>query len=244
MKPRIAFINQRYGLDVVGGSETYTRQLAERLIDRYEVEILTTCALDHTTWKNLYRPGEESIHGVRVRRFPTQKPRNHKQFEKLCRILHQPETATVSEQLKWVEEQGPYAPALIEYIRDHKNDYDALIFVTYLYYTTFFGIKEAGDKAILIPTAHNEAPIHLGIYQDVFSAPRALIFLTEEEREFVHRTFHNEKIPYDILGAGVTVPDQEPSEAAKSFAGRDYIAYVGRIEPAKGCAALFGYFSF
>ena len=46
---RIALVNQRYGMEVNGGSEYYTRMIAERLANRYEVEVLTTKAVDYTT---------------------------------------------------------------------------------------------------------------------------------------------------------------------------------------------------
>lgn len=72
---RIALVNQRYGLEVNGGSEYYTRMIAERLANRYEVEVLTTKAVDYTTWKDWYARDVETIHGVTVRRFPVEKLR-------------------------------------------------------------------------------------------------------------------------------------------------------------------------
>ena len=39
---RIAIVNQRYGLEVNGGSEYYARLIAEHLNKYYNVEVLTT----------------------------------------------------------------------------------------------------------------------------------------------------------------------------------------------------------
>ena len=51
---KIAFINQRYGMEVAGGSESYTRAMAEHLAahlkDKAEIEVLTSKALDYITW--------------------------------------------------------------------------------------------------------------------------------------------------------------------------------------------------
>ena len=65
---KLAFIVQRYGREILGGSETLARQLAERLARRHEITVLTTTALDYITWKNHYEPGETKERGVRVRR--------------------------------------------------------------------------------------------------------------------------------------------------------------------------------
>ena len=52
---KIAIINQRYGLEVNGGSELYSRQIAERLKAKYEVEVLTSCAVEYVKWQNYYK---------------------------------------------------------------------------------------------------------------------------------------------------------------------------------------------
>ena len=46
MMRRIALVNQRYGLEVNGGSEYYTRHIAERLTAHYQVDVITTKAID------------------------------------------------------------------------------------------------------------------------------------------------------------------------------------------------------
>jgi hypothetical protein len=68
--PRIAFVIERYGLDVVGGAEHYCREVAERLAQLYPVEVLTTCALHYDRWANHYPAGREELNGVGVERFP------------------------------------------------------------------------------------------------------------------------------------------------------------------------------
>ncbi len=240
---KIAFINQRYGLEVNGGSEYYTRLMAEHLQGTYEVEILTTKAVDYVTWANYYKCDEEEINGVKVRRFGVTEERNMKQFGQLNgRVLSMAKRGEKDE-LEWIHAQGPVCPALIEYIRDHQDDYDVFVFVTYLYYTTCMGILTVPQKAVLIPTAHDEPYIYFDYYKKVFRAPRAIIFLTEEERAFVQKKFRNQDIRNDVMAVGIDVPaDVSAGRFLKERGIKNYITYVGRIDESKGCAVLFDYF--
>ena len=49
---KLAFVVQRYGADIAGGSEAHCRELAERLSPRHDITVLTTCARDYVTWEN------------------------------------------------------------------------------------------------------------------------------------------------------------------------------------------------
>lgn len=243
-KPHIAFVVQRYGPSVVGGSETYARDIAERMAKGYDVEVLTTCAKDYTTWKNEFPAGEEIINDVMVRRFRTDYQRK-KEFDALnYEVIHNGPSLSIEKGLQWMKAQGPYSSSLIKYIKENRDNYDLFIFITYLYCTTFFGISEVYDKAILIPTAHDEPPIYLKIFDDIFKKPKSLIFLTTEEKEFVLKRFGLDKTEFLVIGSGINVPGEVDVNIARNrFALKfPYILYVGRIDESKGCKQLFDFF--
>ena len=106
---RIALVHPRYGLEISGGSETYARKIAEHLANRYEVEVLTTKAVDSATWKDWYVRDVETIHGVTVRRFSVQqmRVRDFQAFdEAYLAELAQGRQNLVTER-EWFEKHGP-----------------------------------------------------------------------------------------------------------------------------------------
>lgn len=243
MMKKIAIINQRYGLEVNGGSELYSRQIAERLTAKYEVEVLTSCAIEYVKWANHYQEGVENINGVTVRRFKTLHERVPKVFSALdSQMLTHPE-ADEDLSNRWIEQMGPYCPQLVDYVDSHQDEYDAIIVVTYLYYPAVKSIVRVKNKAIFIPTAHQEPFIHFKMYREVFEAPKAYVFLTDEEKQLVHDIFHNEDIPYEVMGVGVEVPAVVDADRFRQKYHLDnYIIYVGRIDEGKDCPRLFRYF--
>ncbi len=69
---RVAFVPPRFGPEVVGGSEAVTREIAVGLAARgWDVEVLTTRAINHYTWANELPEGVSLEDGVTVRRFAT-----------------------------------------------------------------------------------------------------------------------------------------------------------------------------
>lgn len=241
-KKKICLVVQRYGLEINGGAEQHCRMLAERMLPFYDVEVLTTKAVDYMTWADEYTEDLEVLNGVKVRRFSVVKTRDKETFDEVNYRFHN-NMLKRSEEQEWIDKQGPYVPNMISYIREHKNDYEAFLFFTYLYYPTAMGIKEVYDKAIVFSLAHDEPYLQMKIFDDVFLKPRAFFFNTEEERRLVRRKYRNYSVPYMIGGVGVDIPEHVDGEAFKKKYGLDnYIVYVGRIDEGKNCSEMFEYF--
>jgi glycosyltransferase involved in cell wall biosynthesis len=266
---KIAFIVQRYGAEILGGSEYHCRLIAERLAaGDHQVEVLTTCAREYTTWANEYPEGVDRLRGVTVRRFPTTRTRDLAAFNTYSDwIFHHRHTR--QDEMEWLRQQGPWAPALTEFLERHHQNYDVLIFFTYLYATTVTGLRVAPSKSLLVPTAHDEPAIGLGLYEDVFSSAAGIVWNTEVERRFVSGRFRLRTLVEDVVGCGVDLPEgeaitadaervivapssREPLPAhlegpANAFRRRHrvhepFILYGGRIDPGKGCEELLEYF--
>jgi glycosyltransferase involved in cell wall biosynthesis len=202
---KLAFIVQRYGTEILGGSEYHCRLVAEQLAERHEVDVLTTCARDYISWENAYPEGPDRIRGVTVRRFATTETRQIAEFNRFSDwIFHYPHTP--EDELEWLRRQGPWAPGLVEYLERHHHEYDALIFFTYLYAPTVLGLKVAPGKSLLVPTAHDEPAIRLGLYRDVFSLPAAVAYNTDVERRFLLSEFDIPAATQDVVGCGVEGP--------------------------------------
>lgn len=202
---RIAFIIQRYGTEILGGSEYACRLTAERLAERHDVEVLTTCARDYITWKNAYPEGTDRVRGVTVQRFATSEERDIADFNRYSDWIFQNPHETADE-MEWLKKQGPWSPGLMDHLKRHHKHYDALIFYTYLYAPTVLGLQIDPARSILVPTAHDEPAIHLGIYRDVFRLPKGIGYLTEPERRFVTQTFDRTAVIEDTVGCGVDLP--------------------------------------
>lgn len=240
---RLAFVVQRYGLEINGGAEVHCRYIAEKLSKRHKIEILSTCAFDYITWANYYPKGLCYVNGIEVRRFPIKRKRNPIEFgriqEKIFFLPHK-----IEEEILWIEEEGPNCPELIEYIKKCKNEYDYFIYFSYRYYHSYYGIKAVPDKSILVPTAEHDGAIELSIFKELFNLPRAIIYNSYEEKRLIQAYSGNYKVLSDIVGVGSIIPDYI---SKRKFIERyeinyPYIIYIGRIDENKGCKELFDYY--
>jgi glycosyltransferase involved in cell wall biosynthesis len=213
---KIGFVIQRYGAEVLGGSEYLCRLVAERMAARHQVEVLTTCARDYITWKNEYPEGADRVRGVTVRRFANARTRDLEEFNRYSDWIYA-NPHTRHDELEWLKQQGPWSPALLEYLQRQHSTYDVLVFYTYLYAPTVLGLKIDPARSVLVPTAHDEPAIRLGIFSELFSLPAGLIYNTDAERRFVRARFHLRALAEEVVGIGVDIPRVTPEGEAPAL---------------------------
>lgn len=238
-KPRVALVVQRYG-EVTGGAEAHARRIAEHLAPHWDLTVLTSCAKDHLTWDNHFPAGEDPVGRTRVLRFPVARRRNIRPFNALSRELFGRPLERVREE-QWIAEQGPLTPGLFAHLERERHAYDGFVFFTYLYAPTVWGLPMVADRALLVPTAHDEPPLRFHAYRDVFERPRALLCNTPEEVELIRRTFpHHARAR--VVGVGVDHTAGRPARFAKKYGlTRPYLLYLGRLEAGKGIPELLSH---
>jgi glycosyltransferase involved in cell wall biosynthesis len=240
---KLAFVVQRYGGTIAGGSEAHCRDLAERLAPRHDITVLTTCATDYVSWANALPAGETRLAGVRVRRFRVARQRRLKAFADMSdEVFAGP--SPLDRQEAWFRANGPECPDLLEHLRSHGADYDAVCFWTYRYYPSYFGLPIVASRAVLVPTAEDDRALDLDVLEPYFALPAAYLFLTPEEQQLVS-TRAGRPLPSAVIGAGL-----DPAPPAAADAGRlarhgvppEYVLYLGRVDRNKGCDTLLEYF--
>ena len=108
--------------------------------------------------------------------------------------------------------RGRGAPALLDHLARRHQQFDALIFFTYLYAPTVLGLQIAPGRSILVPTAHDEPAIHLDIYKEMFSLPAAVAYNTDVERRFLTTHFPIRAVAEETVGCGVDLPSSDARE--------------------------------
>jgi len=267
---KIACIVPRYGTEITSGVECQCRLIAEQLAERHQVDVLTTCARDDASWKNDYPEGADRTRGVTVRRFSTSRTRDAREFQRQSEWIFTHRHGR-QEEIEWLKQQGPWSPALIEFLERHHQQYDALVFFGSLHAPAVMGMRVAPHKSVLVPALRdNDDPAYqLGICREVFTSAGAIAWNSEAEREFAHARFALRTVVEEIIGCGVALPEGEAvAEGAEPPApppgGREpfarhiegpanafrrrhrmhgkFVLYGGRIDPGEGGEELLEYF--
>jgi len=246
---RIAIVVQRCHETIVGGSEALAWQYATLLSEEFQVDVITTTALEYTTWANELPTGCETRQGINIHRFPVTIGRSNYWHNLHVRLLQQYNSSTYShvddsQQIPWsialqeefIRHQGPYSQPMLSFLKGHWQNYLCIIFATYLYPTSYFGIAQVpSSKIALVPTLHNEPPAYLSAYKYMYKKVRSYIWLTNAEKVLGENLWG--KSSGRVIAMGVETTPRNPITYEYP-----YLLYCGRIDPSKGCNELIDFF--
>ena len=246
---KLLYVVQRYGDDIVGGSEAACRQFAEALTDAgHSVEVITSCARSYVTWEDSYEEGTTSINDVLVHRLSVTEPRKPERFGPTDQWLMSENSSPLRfEHERWARIMGPDIHGFRTWMIDNADRFDAAIFMTYLYSTATSGIPAIAGRIPIVfqPTAHDEPPLRIPLFEATFRLADAFMFFTPEERTVVEERFRIDPVG-KVVGIGIEMnpPCSNPSEFRDLFGleNTPYLIYVGRLDPMKGVKQLCDFF--
>jgi glycosyltransferase involved in cell wall biosynthesis len=256
---KIAVVIPWFGRELKGGAEQHAWQVASRLAGRgHAVEVLTTCCRSHQDdWAANHFPEDRSTEpeGFKVRRFFVD-PRNRREFDRVCGYLLSLDPASLCPGV------SPISPAdshiftteliksarLLDFIRTRKEDFDAFIFLPYLYGLILEGIRIVGRTAAWQPCLHDEAYAYLPQVAEAFRTVGSLLFISEGEQELALRLFGpGIWSKSTLVGAGVESPSAReaaaPSPANGTVRGDKFLLYLGRKDTGKNVPLLLNAFA-
>lgn len=245
---RVDYVLPRYGVEVVGGAEHAIRLIAERLVAdpglRWDVRVITTCALHGTDWANEYPPGTTTVNGVTVTRLPNALER-HPDFDEFSNHVLLGPAPALDDQHRWIDMQGPFCPDLLNAVAD--SDADVLIFKPYLYYPTVRGVPLARGRALMHPAAHDEPALRLPLLRRTFNDCRGFVFNMHGERRLLESVWPETAAkPHLVSGFGIEPPPHDPA-AARAAVNLDsdspYLVSTGRVDKGKGSHLLASWFA-
>jgi glycosyltransferase involved in cell wall biosynthesis len=245
---KLLFVVQRYGPEVAGGAELHCRQFATALAARgHDVHALTSRAISYLDWADEYPPGDADVDGVQVHRLPVSRRRDLEVFGGLNgRTVWGYRLRPLVLQRQWMLAQGPLVPGLAPWLVERAPGFDAVVFFTYLYYTTWAGLPAAAGRSatVLHPTAHREPQLDLSLFDTTLRLPTLCAYSTEEEAALIASRTGGPR-PGEVIGIGT---DLDASGDGSSFrrqfglGDRPYLLFIGRDDPGKGSLELYEWF--
>jgi glycosyltransferase involved in cell wall biosynthesis len=251
-RAKLAIVTPWFSRELLGGAEQQSWQLAHQLATRgFDVEVLTTCCASfNDDWaRNALPAGLTHSGEVAIRRFKVDK-RDRRAFARVNAIL----TGLDRTQLKrgvspigdddariW-EENNLNSRALSNHLEAVGHQFDAFIFMPYLYGTTLAGLPIVAERAFLQPCLHDEAYAYLPAVERVAHAARGILFNSAGEFELAQCLFGPGIIKKSaIVGQGVEEPangDSPTTRIAHLTQDEDYVIYLGRQDSRKNIGLL------
>jgi glycosyltransferase involved in cell wall biosynthesis len=256
-KPQpIAIVIPWFGAELKGGAEQQAWQIATRLAARgHRVEVLTTCCRSFfDDWAENHLPaGESHEAGLTIRRFPVES-RDRAGFDnlngELLAIPHGSLLPGVSpvkyERAALWTQENINSHALESYLAAHKEDYQAFIFLPYLYGVILRGLPLVAERAWLQPCLHDEAYAYLPDVANIFYQARGLLFISAGEMQLAARLFGPMIFGKgEVAGGGIeldTLSTNHLTDLPSQLVQRRFVLCLGRRDAGKGTDRLVAAF--
>jgi len=241
---KVAFVTPRFGADIVGGAEAVVRGIALGLLGRgWDVEVLTTCAVNPYTWANELAEGTRLEEGLVVRRFANVLATSASKEHAVHGRIYYGERPSLDDQVTWLNALFR-APGLFEEIWRRRDEFLAFVFAPYLFWNTTVCMPAVADRAVVMPCLHDEVYARMDVMRHVLSLPASVWFLSGPEHDLAHRL--GPVTPaHAVFGAGMDVPESYDPQEFRSKYGIDapFVLYLGRREVDKGWPWLVEVFS-
>lgn len=221
------------------------RLLAENLAaNDVSVDVLTTCARDHFTWRNELAAGESVENGVGVRRFAVTQSRDHERWLAAHGRIDQGHRVDYVDQLEWMG-NSVWSEGIQDAVADTRR-YDWVIAIPYLFGTSFWAVAERPNRTCLIPCVHDEPHAWTPIVRDMLTAARGCLTNSRGEADLLTRLAPDAR--HRIVGVGYEqTPTPTPADVDAFCRARNiapgYLLYAGRREVAKNVPMLFSHYA-
>ena len=256
MKPTakpIAVVTPWFAEHLKGGAEQQAWQVATRLAQRgHPVEILTTCSGSfQDNWaKNTYKPGLTEVGNLQVRRFKVDQTDQGRFVQANTALLNVDRNSfriganpVAPEQSAAFRSENINSEKLLQHLRKKVDQYQAFIFLPYLYGPILNGLPLVAEKAFLQPCLHDEAYAYMPEVAQIIHAAKGLLFISEGEARLATKLYGPGILPKSVVaGAGI--------EAGKHFdptlkivngvdlAETPYVLSLGRRDTTKNTHTL------
>lgn len=246
-KKPIALVIPWYGDDIRGGAEQECNYLAHSLTNAGQaVEVFTTCVKDAACdrGKNTMVPGVYQESGITVRRFSVREKRNVDEYAYSNNRIYHNHFDEKDEEVYFREDIN--SEELCAFIRAHKEEYRAFVFIPYMYGITFNGSSCCPEKSILIPCLHDESYAYMQILKDKMKSFQGMIFHAKPEKELAEKLYDLSEVKTAVLGEGIDT-DWYDSCDGKRFREKydiqeDFILFAGRKDAGKKADELIRFF--
>lgn len=259
MKP-LAIVTPWFGKNLKGGAEQQAWQLASRLAAKgHTVEVLTTCCRSfQDDWAvNYFKAGASQEDGVKIRRFLVDR-RNHPAFDSVNQLMLNLPASTLKLGVSPVSlensatfcSENINSTQLLNYLKSHHNQYQAFVFLPYLYGCILKGLPIVAEKAFLQPCLHDEVYAYLPQVAEIFHSAKGLLFISEGESQLANKLYGPGIISKSLMaGAGVEAGQSYDPKLIKvaniAIKEERFVLCLGRRDPGKNTDLLVrAYLSF